>query len=252
MTDLDTVWINGRWPLALLPHRARRPEWPWWEAHRLAVTHWLVTEYLPIEDGRRPVVYDVGAEEGDFSALYGTWGADVVLIEPNPHAWPQIARHWRANNDHPPAGFYAGLLSDITDAATLPAESPESSPLWPVHITNPVRPDHGFIHLDEGAGHYPTARLEDVRHRWPPPDLIVLDVEGSELRVLQGAEATLRRWRPHVIVSVHPDFMRDRYQNSPLELYGLMADAGYRPRQVCSDHETHVWFHPMESAPDWF
>jgi hypothetical protein len=59
--------INGRWPLLLPDHRAARPSWGWWEATRLAAMHHF------IQPG--DVVYDVGAEEGDFPCLFSTWGA---------------------------------------------------------------------------------------------------------------------------------------------------------------------------------
>ncbi len=57
-----------------------------------------------------PVVWDVGAEEGDMPALYATWGCDVVLVEPNPKVWPCIRYHWTANQLDPPAGIYVGLV----------------------------------------------------------------------------------------------------------------------------------------------
>jgi hypothetical protein len=37
----------------------------------------------------------------------------------------------------------------------------------------------------------------------PPPDLLVLDVEGAEAAVLRGAAAVLRAARPVVVISLH-------------------------------------------------
>ncbi len=39
------------------------------------------------------------------------------------------------------------------------------------------------------------------------PDVIKIDVEGAELLVLRGAECLLARYRPYVIVGVHPYWM---------------------------------------------
>ena len=40
------------------------------------------------------------------------------------------------------------------------------------------------------------------------PDVIKIDVEGAELRVLQGATNTLERFRPTLLLSVHSDELR--------------------------------------------
>lgn len=41
------------------------------------------------------------------------------------------------------------------------------------------------------------------RHSLPPPTLLKLDVEGSEVRALRGAEGTLSRHRPLLLVEFH-------------------------------------------------
>lgn len=66
MTEMMPVKMNGRWDMLLPEHRALRPEWTTgWEADHLDSMH----------ANLRPgdVVYDVGAEEGDMSALYASW-----------------------------------------------------------------------------------------------------------------------------------------------------------------------------------
>lgn len=47
------------------------------------------------------------------------------------------------------------------------------------------------------------------------PDLIKIDVEGGEIGVLKGAAATLKAYKPDIILSVHPKF---------LPLYGASVD----------------------------
>lgn len=224
--------------LWLLEHRARRPEWPYWEAHTLAVARHLI----------RPgsVVWDIGAEEGDFPALWGSWGAEVVLVEPNPKVWPQIRLHWEANVDREPLACLVGLASD----RTLPAEADYPTGfrgVWPEVAYGEVMPDHGFRHIWEHAGVSPQFRLDDwwMGENLPDPDLVVMDIEGGEWPALRGAEAVLDGARPDLLVSIHPEFLSDLYGADSDDVVRYVTDRGYEARRICIDHEEHFWFRPL-------
>jgi len=75
-------------------------------------------------------------------------------------------------------------------------------------------------------------------------DVITIDVEGSELEVLRGAEQTLRALRPIVFVSVHPEFMRERWGQTPDDLLVQMEMWDYIPTYLGYDHEQHWIFKP--------
>ncbi|MEE9178747.1 MAG: FkbM family methyltransferase [Acidimicrobiia bacterium] len=231
------ILINGKWPLNLLEHRAERPEWPYWEAATLALAHSLISEGT--------VVWDVGSEEGDFPALFGTWGAEVVLIEPNPHVWPQIRLHWEANNDRNPLACVVGLASDHIDPATPDyragiAEKRRGG-IWPHVAFGEVMPAHGFRHIWEHAKVSPQFRLDQLAP-WGTPDLITMDIEGGELIALRGCEDVLIGFHPDVMVSVHPAFMADLYGQTPAELLEFMDSVGYKGKLYATDHEEHWWF----------
>lgn len=225
---MSEVAINGRWPMMLLNHRAARPEWPWWEAHTLALAHHL------IEPGM--VVWDVGSEEGDFPALFGTWGAEVVLIEPNPNVWPQIRIHWKANVERDPLACLVALASDVNDGATPDFDTGYDG-VWPVVSEGKIMPEHGFRHLSEHRSVTPQIRLDNAT--LPAPDLITMDIEGGELHALRGMTATLATAHPIVLVSVHPAFMADLYGESAMDIRELMRGLGYEGRMICADHEEH-------------
>ena len=105
------TYINDRWVLILPEHRHDRPEWPWWEATRLAAMYHFI--------GEGDVVYDIGAEEGDFPALFAKWGAQVVLVEPNPLVWPNIKAIFDANElSHMVIGSFVGFASDTNAEPT--------------------------------------------------------------------------------------------------------------------------------------
>lgn len=230
----DRVMINGRWPLNLPKHRAERPEWPYWEATRLAAMH----HYIQPGD----VVYDIGAEAGDFSALFATWGARVVLIEPNPKAWPTIRAVWEAN-DLTPMACSLAMVSDVQESFAASLRFGQ----WPDESQEPIDIAHGFAHI--GEGDYPTVTLDWLVFS-DMPDVITMDVEGGEGHVIRGASRVLSEVRPAVFMSIHPQFMADLYGEHPKEIHDAMKAYGYHGRFLCEDHEQHwVWTHRDSPRP---
>lgn len=233
--------INGRWALKLPEHRAARPVWAWWEATRLACMH----HYLG-QGGH--VVWDVGAEEGDFPALWASWGNSVVLWEANSAVWPNIKAIWKANGLSDPLATFPGFAADHNgdnDLLHLRRFGEPGRPVWPTAADGPVIGDHGFRNLSERPD-IPRLTIDTAAAYAPPPTAITLDVEGSEYRVLLGAEDVLTRNRPLVWVSVHRDFMRDMYDDTPEDLDNFMADLAYERTPLTTDHEAHVWYWPKE------
>ncbi len=58
-------------------------------------------------------------------------------------------------------------------------------------------------------------------------DMIKLDVEGSELFVLEGGRRTLRRYRPLVLCELIPARCQ-RYGYAAADIMGVLADLGYK------------------------
>lgn len=237
--------INDRWEVILPVHRNARPEWSWWEATRLAA----MFHFIKSGD----VVFDVGSEEGDFPALFATWGAELVIIEPNPRVIPNTRAIWEANNLPPLAGWYVGFLSDTIDENppnlnidATPRQA-ENGQVWPECAFGPVIGDHGFRHLAQEADATPQITLDElVRRTGKPPQVITMDVEGSELAVLRGSSDALRDYRPLVFVSVHPPALRDLYNATPDDVHNLMKNAGYEDVFLTNDHEEHWLYVPRE------
>jgi len=231
--------INRRWTLNLPSWRGYRREWPVWEAEHIGKIFEL------IRDIGDPVIFDVGAEQGDMPALWASWGARVLLIEPSPAAWPVI-RLVFAGNNLTPAGCFVGFAA-ADDWEGHPDFDATPSPAWPACAYDVLRPDAGFRHLSEmGADVGPRARLDTlaVEHGLTP-DVITIDVEGAEYEVLAGASGLLAEARPQVVCSVHETFMADGYGHTVEQLAGFMAGLGYRPHLLADDHERHVWWQPV-------
>lgn len=237
--------INGRWNLLLPEHRAYRPEWPWWEATRLAA----MAHFISSGD----VVYDIGAEEGDFPALFAQWGAEVVLVEPNPKVWPNIKAIFEANQlTNRYLGGFVGFASDVMAEPTGEGLSIWEASLtpyeWPECADGPLIGNHGFRHLAQETDTTPQATIDYLATKFKRPTHITMDIEGSELVALRGAVNTMRNYRPYVWVSVHPDPLKDFYCQNPEEVYSLMESLEYRRIFLTFDHESHELFVPNEKC----
>ncbi len=246
MTNMVPTTINDRWTLLLPEHRHARPEWPWWEATRLAAMYHFI--------GYGDVVYDIGAEEGDFPALFAKWGAKVVLVEPNPKVWPNIKAIFEANELKPYyVGGFIGFASDVTRDSSDPdgvkLEDALIKKMWPVCAYGEVIGDHGFRHLAQETDTTPQMRIDEMVRRFGvPPTHITMDIEGSELVALHGAIETMREHRPYVWVSVHKDPLMDFYCSDPQQVYDLMESLDYKRIFLTYDHESHELFVPSEKC----
>jgi FkbM family methyltransferase len=290
MTDVQMIptRVNGRWDLVLPEHRAVRPEWytdAGWERARLDSMHEHLTRLVERNQAReralagaldvpedllvsapiRPVIIDVGVEEGDLTALYSQWGCDVVMVEPNPRVWPNVRAIWQANGLRMPVSGWVGFAGDHDDPMDAPhvdawlrehvrVTAPEAGDDgWPLCAHGPVIGDHAFLHLAQHAHMVPSVTLDTLIRdgNWNgqalKADAITMDVEGSELRVLRGAERILREDRPLVWVSVHTDdqWMTENYaQDRRGDIDAFMGGLGYVPELLAVDHEEHVAYFP--------
>lgn len=241
MTDMVKTKLNGKWDLILPKHRADRPEWKTgWEKETLDA---LCRNVTPDD-----IVFEVGAEEGDMSALIAQWcNGRIFLFEPNPKVWPNLKAIWESNNIAKPLGYFVGFAGtqDITNPANLNFD-PSNQGEWPKCAYGEVIGDHGFRHLAEEADSTPQARIDTiVRHYKILPTIITMDIEGAEFEALKGAEETLKYHHPMLFLSIHPEFMNHHFGQFEKELHRYLEEMGYQWKHLAYDHEHHyVFWHP--------
>ena len=168
-------------------------------------------------------VLDVGAHVGEHAIPLAA-GTDrrVVAFEPNGESADRLARNAVRNGidertDLRRAGlgdergslpFYRSTFSKCSafdrDRATRWGARVAAVEAVPVYRLDDIvagldTTDDGGNASTEGGATDGTSVGEPV----PPPDAIKVDVEGHELAVLRGAEATIRTHRPLLVVEVH-------------------------------------------------
>ncbi len=233
MVEMVPTLINGRWEILLPEHRAARPEWDiangGWEKARLDHMH------STTQPGDR-VLY-IGGEEGDMAALLASWGAYVRIVEPNELVWPNIKAIWDANKLEKPSSMYVGFCGKTTSDHHMKGWHDD----WPMCAYGPVIGDHGFKELRD-PGDRPVIAVDDMRLA---PDMITMDVEGSEWEVLQGAEWTIDKYLPRIYLSLHPEFLIDQYGKYSYEVRRWLIDKGYEETLLDYQHEAHFFYEPV-------
>lgn len=174
------------------------------------------------------VVVDGGAFIGDHTVAYaqrvGESGA-VWAFEPSPDALPCLRRNVDA---YPQVRVESVALSDRMGDAML--------------LRYLINPGASHLHRD---GDTPIACVTLDSYALPRLDFLKLDIEGYELRALNGAIDTLSRCRPVVLVESGTHSLR--YNDKHEDLMNFMAHQGYTMHtlpQLCEDVVFDVLFKP--------
>lgn len=237
MVKMIKTKINGKWDLLLPEHRAVRPEWvTGWEPERLDAMREVIKPGM--------VVLDIGAEEGDMPALWASWGAKVFMVEPNMRVWSNIRAIWEGNG-YEPLGWFAGFAGPETKFYDEYTAKTINKDGWPLCAYDTVQAEHGFDHLAESAHWINQTRIDDLPIM---PDVITVDVEGSEYEVMKGAERVLTEGSPVVFVSVHPEFMFHNHNDYEAHFHNFMHKMGYAKKWLAFDHEHH-WVYTKVKKP---
>jgi FkbM family methyltransferase len=157
-----------------------------------------------VEELVRPgdVVWDIGANVGLFSfAAAGIAGSRGQVIAVEPDGW-LVSLLRRSSNLRDPAR---------APVVVIPAAVSDSTGLARLHIASRARSANFIdgVQVTEAGG---TRRIDSViavtldwlLENLPPPQVLKIDVEGMEHRVLQGAKELLAKVRPRIWCEVLP------------------------------------------------
>jgi len=163
-------------------------------------------------------ILDVGAHVGEH-AIPLALGNDrhVVAFEPSPVSADRLARNAAENglsdrldlrrigvgDERATVTFYRSTFSKCS------AFDRERATRWGAQVAGtenvPIRRIDDLLERDgdDGDAGDDGFTRDDAADLLPPPEAIKVDVEGHELAVLRGAERTIRRCRPLLVIEVH-------------------------------------------------
>jgi FkbM family methyltransferase len=168
------------------------------------------------------LIFDVGAYRGDFArTALSVWpSARVACFEPLPQGRRQI----RALIEESPKITLHETLVGATVQAGVPMHVAETSSSLLRDAEN-----EGFP-----VEHFPQTTVDTVvrdSYAGQAPDLLKLDVQGYELQVLKGSEASLGQTRV-VLSEIN---LLDLHEHAPLlhEMVAWLSERGFVAYDIC-------------------
>lgn len=171
---------------------------------------------------RGHVVCDIGANRGAFTSLFSDLvGSDgeVHAFEPGPTTFTMLEAATRGRSNCQLNQFALGAA--IGEAILLqPGRDDGQASLQRHH--------EGSWNDAEIVHEHPcrVATLDDYTRQFTRLDFIKIDVEGAELSVLRGAQATLARLSPVLFLEVHAAWTA-AFDYTPADLCQWLWGAGY-------------------------
>lgn len=165
------------------------------------------------------VVIDVGANVGFYALLAAKWmrgRGEVHAFEPFPETARRFERNLELNSQlRSMVQLHRIALSDFVGKARMNV---------------PDQGNQGCNHLGPtGDCEVEVSTLDAFceRQRLTRVNLIKVDVEGAEVALLKGAEATIRRFRPILMIEVNPATLQ-RSGYTALDVIEAIGQHGYR------------------------
>jgi FkbM family methyltransferase len=205
-------------------------------------------EFLRKLDLRGKTIFDVGGFLGLMTLFFASRAKHVVTYEPLPESRQKIAKNLELN------GFGNVTLRDVA----LSSEPGDLTLTFDDLMSGGASGDPEIsCELAISAAHLrlvtvPVTTIDmEIFSGQPIPDLIKVDVEGMEYKVLCGMSGLLAACKPWVYFELHGTTQEDKQTNAQ-DVIGTLRDLGYivydveRGRDIGRSEtvtgiESHVW-----------
>lgn len=172
---------------------------------------------------RSSVVVDVGANIGMFALpVSHATKARVIAVEPVSSTFALLNANVRRNRADDVITTVQSAVGDVAGEVVVTTGGQSAN-----YVLT------GRAAARTGEELVPVTTLDELLDGEARIDLVKVDVEGLELKVMRGARHTLARHAPAVLLEIERRWTT-RYGYEPEELFALMAQAGYSYQALTS------------------
>jgi FkbM family methyltransferase len=209
--------------------------------------YWLVDEQIPestiglrnhedwmwqhIPTGQDVVIADVGAFVGTFAVWASRRCGKVIAFEPHPKHHALLQRNLILNGCENVVPVEAAV-------GEVEAKVSMGDPDLAAHVLAKYGAGFG-MQLSYEPGDIQQSTLDELLADEPRVDCIKIDVEGAEVRVLQGALATLRKHRPRLLIEVHSHYPNCEHNGN--QISALLEPLGYAIQRICQNKPDYYY-----------
>jgi FkbM family methyltransferase len=177
-------------------------------------------------------IYDIGANIGALSLQFSkrvTASGSVISFEPSPINFKHASKNISLNNFKNIKLVNQGLGNEVSSAM----------------ICNVNPNNRGMLRILPGTKNIPFEKeevqintLDNLMNSegFLPPDIIKIDVEGYEFKVLDGAHDTLVKYKPILFIELDDNNLQEQ-NSSANELVSLLKSLGYTIRKAITDKD---------------
>lgn len=203
--------------------------------------------------GNNPIIFDVGAHHGEsvsyLKALFPD--ASIYSFEPDPDSFETLSAssaegvlcfNMALSDTDGVVSFYRNRISHTNSLLKVNLNSRDSIGIANAIVENNKKYFEGFneevkveaVSLDSFAKRHPIERI----------DLLKIDVQGAECRVLAGGNATLQKTKVLVLEINFFDYYEQ--QTSFMDVEQIVSSQGFRLFSI-----SEISNNPMNGRTDW-
>lgn len=197
------------------------------EMHEEEVIH-----NLPVLLRGTRLFVDIGASLGQYTffASQHMQGGHIVAIEPDPLRFEQLERNcqeWSTASGNQVTALHCAVSDTEGQIPFYATNTSLSGGLFKHEVSESMLKASG---LDDLQWHDTIVDCHTLDGLFPGhgPDLVKIDVEGAELRVLRGASRILKEGKTVFLVELHGSWASPEGQDTSQEVVHLMQSFGYQ------------------------
>lgn len=189
---------------------------------------------LPYMEAKREgeVALDIGANIGQFVEFLSTQYGKVIAFEPHPEAFSKLKEIDKSN-------------IELHNVAVMNFDGKVELNLYEDSLYTSVRKRKEEEHTEEGVFKTECIRLDSLKLE--RVDFVLIDVEGAEVEVIEGALETLKVQKPRLLIEMYLFLREDAKQKIegalPYYKWGVIRHPAY-PEGSFNWHH-HYWLYSI-------